>query len=105
MGRQYSSLDERVLTNIFNRVVSKEPTIYRTKARYGVLDVSAKEFDLILARNGVQTFTDPHSRGRYYLVSEIAAALKNVQDDSTGHMISSLFEEDEENGREGDPEA
>jgi hypothetical protein len=73
--KKYHSLDERVLSNIVVTANGDE-LIYRARARYPVLDVSAKDFDAILDKYQIKTHRDRRTQGAYYLLADIKAALR-----------------------------
>ena len=78
MRAKYKSLDERVLSHIVDRAKSGELYISRTSARYGLLSVSAEEFDSVLDRFKIDvTYND--NRGQQYEVAQVVKALASLQ--------------------------
>ena len=77
MAKQYRSSDERVLHKIIDNCEPGEKYISRTRARYGMLSMSAGEFDEVLERHGV-TVSYNANRGQQYLVAEVLVALTKL---------------------------
>jgi hypothetical protein len=75
--KRYFNLDERVLTNIILQAGQAE-RISRQRARYPVVDVPAQEFDEILTKWSVPTHIDKNTRGIFYVLSDVQAALKKL---------------------------
>jgi hypothetical protein len=77
--QRYRSVDERVLQHIVNNANSNEQFVSRTRARYGMLSVSAPEFDLILERHKIDTHYDERTRGQQYKVEDVVNALARLK--------------------------
>ena len=75
---RYSDLDERVLTNVLNQQKPGSDRIYRQRARYPVIDVSADEFDAIMEKWQITKYMDQRHRSIYYSVEEIKKALRKL---------------------------
>lgn|SRR5215475_1936153 len=98
---KYRSLDERVLSHMIHRIVVTDEFLPRQRARYGLLSMTAAEFDAILLRHGITTCYNPDTKGQQYKVSEVLAAYKELQKQlaaqtPTNQVFAFPAEEDEQ---------
>lgn len=101
--RKYRSIDERVLQRLIDNSVPGEEFVSRTRARSGLLSVSAQEFDECLERHNIHPEIDPVNRGQRYRVQDILSALtKLLQQFET--KVEPLYETLHGNGRENPDE-
>lgn len=78
MAKRYRSQDERVLQHMVDNASPSDEYISRTRARYGMLSMSAAEFDEVLNRHGITTHYEPNTKGQRYKVTELAKALQTL---------------------------
>lgn len=76
---KYKTTAERVLQHILDRSDPAKEFISRTAARYGMLSLSASEFDEVLETFNIETHYHPDTKGQQYKVAEIAKALVNLR--------------------------
>lgn len=107
MARRYRSQDERVLQHILDHSDPALPFVSRTRARYGLLSLSATEFDEVLKRHRVETYFHEETKGQQYKLSEIAKALEILRDIynrvESGVIFESSPETEESQGSEKIP--
>lgn len=75
--RRYRSVDERVLQHMVDRATGDFVT--RTNARYGLLAVSAPEFDAVLSRHGIDVYYHKKTRAQMYSVDQVSEALTKLR--------------------------
>lgn len=92
--RRFKSLDERVLQHIIKNADPSCEFISRTRARYGLLSISASEFDAVLERHGIETNYHIVTRGQQYKVIDVANAYQRLMQTLKKVEAAPLISED-----------